>query len=88
MDSISPCPIEQLVAHSEEHFIDRRSDGATVETFEQLAQRRVRNLVFMDSLLSTLCQQAPSPEQCDLVYEARVSLDGAIDNIRQAIKGR
>lgn len=58
------------------------------ESFEQLAARRVKNLVFMDSLLSTLCQEAPSPDQCDAVHEARILLDGAIDRIRQAIKGR
>lgn len=88
MNSNSPCPIEQLLARSEEHFIDRRSDGAAIESFEQLAQRRVKNLVFLDSLLFTLAEKAPSPDQLDLVYEARAALEEVIAKIRQAILGR
>lgn len=85
---MNTCPIERLVTHSEEHFIDRRAVGPADETFEQLAQRRVNNLVFMDSLLVTLGKKAPTSDQFEHIYEARESLDNVINRIRQAVSGR
>lgn len=55
----SPCPIERLVNRSEEHFIDRRSEGPSDETFEQLAARRADNFDLMIRFLSTLRSKAP-----------------------------
>lgn len=60
----------------------------SAESFEQLAQRRVKNLVFMDRLLDTLGAQAPSTDQRNSVHDARAALDDVIDKVRQAIRGR
>lgn len=84
------CPIERLIEHSAEHFIKPTGPaGASpaVESFTQLAQRRVANMVFVDRLLCTLAQAAPSVDQCEQVHLARVHLDRAIGQILAASKG-
>lgn len=86
MDTLKPrpCPIEKLVAHSEEHFIDRRSEGLADETFEQLAARRAGNLDLMTRFLETLVAQAPNDDTRNPVNRAIDSLIEARGHLRQA----
>ena len=59
----------------------------TPETFEELVQRRIRNLIFMDRLLDKLTKFAPGEESRNNVHEARECLSYAIYLLRGAVKG-
>lgn len=80
----SPCPITQLVAHSEEHFIDRRAPSELTESFEQLAARRAGNLDLMTRYLHTLAAKAPNDETRNPVNAAIESLIIARSHLQEA----
>jgi hypothetical protein len=101
--SDTPCPIQTLVDHSAEHFSDPapmpvNSDWCAVapfevpkppapETFEQLAQRRIRNLRLMDRMLITLAERAPTEEALDAVLEASMLLNKAVSKLNRCKGG-
>lgn len=87
MDTLKPrpCPIEKLVAHSEEHFIDRRAAPSELtESFGQLAARRAGNMDLMIRFLETLVAQAPNYDTLRPVTRAIDSLIEARGHLREA----
>lgn len=70
MNTPSPCPVQQLVDHSAEHF----RPAANPETFEQLAERRAGNVELVNRFIGRLACIAPSPDDEEILRLAQIRL--------------
>jgi len=70
-----PCPITELIAHSEQHFAP--------EPFDALCRRRVSNLEFVsERLLVNLAKQAPTSDAHNRIAQAAYYVRMATHNLK------